>query len=129
TGEREPVYFCKAHYSSGNCPAPAAVRAERADACVRFALTDAILDGTLSSTMDAVSRYHQAQGAVEKAEGDLDSMADPGLLASLGIERYAAMAAQQREILREAQRALRETPAPGEAIVATIDLWGDDWPI
>ncbi len=129
TGKREPVYFCKRYRSSGDCTAPASARADRVDAVVASLLVDALSDGTLSATMDAVESYRQVAAAVERAQRDLDALADPRLLSGLGRESYVAMVQEQREILREAQRALRETPEPGAAVVPTADLFGMDWPI
>ena len=66
---------------------------------------------------------------MRQPQHDLDPLADPRLLSSFGAERFAAMAEQQREVLEEAKRVLRETPKPGEAVVPDVDLFGDEWTI
>ncbi|MDQ6810789.1 MAG: recombinase family protein, partial [Actinomycetota bacterium] len=127
---RGATYFCKTHFSSGKCEAPGAAKLHIVDTYVGAALSEALVDGTLQTTMDAVARYRRAVDAVADAERRLDELADPALLAALGSRRLTEAATAQRDLLTEAKRTLRETPTPGEAIEPTTDLWDPEaWPI
>jgi hypothetical protein len=129
-GTRAASYFCKGRFASGRCPAPASGRVTKVDGFVGPALSQALVDGTLRTTMDAIARYNDAVEAVEKAQRDLDALADNRLLAALGREGLTAMAEDQRAVLEAAKQELRNTPTPDDAIEPTADLWDPEtWPI
>jgi len=131
-GGNVPVYFCKSRYSGGNCPAPAAARVSFVDDFVIQALGEAATDGTLSATLDAISRYRRATDAVAKAEGDLHEIEeDTELVAALGVRGVAKLATKQRAVLDEAKRVLRETPTPADAIEPDQSFWfePETWPM
>ena len=129
TGDKNAIYFCKGRYSGSRCPARPAAQVRVVDQYVRDAFAVALFDGTLAMTMDAVSRYRNAEATVAKAQRDLDALADPRFLDSFGAERFASMVEKQRAVLDEAKRVLRETPKPGEAVQPDIDLFGPDWSV
>jgi len=127
-GDRPGRYFCRGDSAAGRCPEPAAAMLTKVDDYVREAITTALVDGTLKATQDAIRAYTRARDAVDKAQADLDALADVDLLAEFGPKRLAAMAAAQRAVLDEARAALAETPAPDSVIEPDSLLW-DKWDI
>ena len=127
-GERSGRYFCRGYSAAGRCPAPAAGMLTLVDDFVRESITTALVDGTLKATQDAIRAYTRARDAVEKAEADLDALADAKLLAEFGPIRLAAMAAQQRAVVDAAKATLADTPAPESVIEPDSLLW-DKWTI
>jgi len=130
-GERLASYRCSGNSAAGKCPAPGAARVALVDEYTRKALGLALADGTLSASMDAISRYTRAAQTVEKAKADLDALADTRLLAQFGPERLALMAEAQNVILEAARQALRDTPTPDSAIKPDDELFAglESWPI
>lgn len=132
--ERRASYVCKARFSGlrdGRCPAPASSAVEIVDGFVAKAISLAVVDGTLHTTLDAVARHERAVRARDKAQRDLDAIkSNPKLIASLGVEGVAEMAVAQKAVLDEARKELRATPAPRDAISPDAELWtGEQWDI
>jgi hypothetical protein len=104
------------------------------DAAVANALGIAVHDGTLSATLDVITRYRHAEEAVEQAEANLRELNESAtdLIASLGVARFREVARQQRAVVDEAKRVLRATPAPDGTIQPEMRFWDDDpepWPM
>jgi len=108
-GRRTASYMCRGRYATGICPAPAAARAEIVDAFVREVVVLALVEGILDRSLDQVLRYDQAQQAVANSQRDLDALANPDLLRTLGPERLAQMA----EPLKAAHEAAKQQPGSG----------------
>jgi DNA invertase Pin-like site-specific DNA recombinase len=126
-GRRTASYMCRGRYATGICPAPAAARAEIVDAFVREVVVLALVEGILDRSLDQVLRYDQAQQAVADTQRDLDALANPDLLRTLGPERLAQMAEPLRAAHEAARQQLRETPKPGEAVMPSPKMWAYGW--
>jgi DNA invertase Pin-like site-specific DNA recombinase len=126
-GRRTASYMCRGRYASGICPAPAAARAEIVDGFVREVVVLALVDGILDTSLDQVLRYDQARQAVANTQTDLDALANPDLLRTLGPERLAQMAEPLKAAYEAAREQLRETPKPGEAVVPSAKMWAYGW--
>lgn len=126
-GKRTASYMCRGRYAAGMCPAPAAARAEIVDAFVREVVLLALVEGTLDRSLDQVLRYEQAEQAVANTQRDLDALAHPDLLRTLGPERLAQMAEPLKAAHEAAKQQLRETPKPGEAVLPSPKMWAFGW--
>jgi DNA invertase Pin-like site-specific DNA recombinase len=131
-GKRGARYGCKGHSSAkGKCPAPASANVSAVDDYVEAAITQAITDGTLRATLDAVERYNAACRAVDQAQADLDAHKANAvrLVQSIGADGYAETAEALKAVLDEAKRSKRDTPRP-EDTLSPDTHWGTDlWPV
>lgn len=128
-GDARPVYACARYYGKSPCPAPATATLANVDNYVRQAISFAISEGSLAETVDAVQRRKEAESAVERAERELDELADLDLRRSLGKERHTAMTVEAKARLQTTRAALHEIEADGEEEVPApdADLWGEHW--
>jgi DNA invertase Pin-like site-specific DNA recombinase len=126
-GRRAARYCCRRHFASGSCPAPASGNVAAVDDFIVQAIDQAVGDGTVDSTIDAVARYSRAKAAVDQAQAELDGLKanSTSLVRSLGAEGYAAAATAQKDLLDAAKRGLREAPRPDDAIVPD-SFWGTE---
>jgi len=130
-GKRAARYGCKGHSSDKDCPAAASANVSAVDDFVEAAITQAITDGTLRATLDAVERYNAACSAVERAQADLDGHKANAarLVQSIGADGYAETAEALKAVLDQAKRAKRDTPRP-EDTLSPDTHWGTDlWPV
>jgi hypothetical protein len=127
-GKRAARYGCKGHTAGdGDCPAPASANVSAVDGYVEEAITQALTDGTLRATLDAVERYNAACRNVDQAQADLDAHKANAakLVRSLGADGYAETADALRAVLDQAKRAKRDTPRP-EDTLAPDTHWGTE---
>lgn len=130
-GKRAARYGCKGHSSERDCPAAASANVSAVDDFVEAAITQAITDGTLRATLDAVERYNAACRAVDRAQADLDAHKSNAarLVQSIGADGYAETAEALKAVLDQAKRSKRDTPRP-EDTLSPDTHWGTDvWPV
>jgi DNA invertase Pin-like site-specific DNA recombinase len=130
-GKRGARYGCKGHSSEKDCPATASANVSAVDDFVEAAITQAITDGTLRATLDAVERYNAACRAVDQAQANLDAHRANAarLVQSLGADGYAETAEALKSVLDQAKRSKRDTPRP-EDTLSPDTHWGTDlWPV
>jgi site-specific DNA recombinase len=126
-GKRAARYGCKGHSSGKDCPAAASANVSAVDDFVEAAITQALTDGTLRATLDAVERYNAACRAVDQAQADLDAHKANAakLVRSLGADGFAETADALRAVLDQAKRSKRDTPRP-EDTLAPDTHWGTE---
>lgn len=131
-GKRAPSYGCTGHTSGdGKCPAPASASLAAVDAFVEEAITTALVEGTLRTTVDAAERYARVVRARDKAQATLDGIKakSTDLTDQLGLDGFAQVVKDHKDALDEAKAALRETPKPDDTILPDTH-WGTDlWPV
>jgi DNA invertase Pin-like site-specific DNA recombinase len=131
-GKRAPSYGCTGHTSAdGKCPAPASASLSAVDDFVEEAISTALVEGTLRTTVDAAERYARVVRARDRAQEALDGIKAKSveLTTQLGVDGFAQVVADHRAALDEAKAALRETPKPDDTIMPDTH-WGTDlWTI
>ncbi|HEX3733770.1 MAG TPA: recombinase family protein [Solirubrobacterales bacterium] len=136
TGERLPTYSCAAHFASGDCQAPAAIKAALLDAHVVNLLRDND-ESVASAAVSAEQRYLAAREAAREAEAALDAWVnDPAIAMSIGAERFRRGLLVRQEAFEGARRELWDLDDAGiseDAPVVWIDgkphvyeVWGKD---
>jgi DNA invertase Pin-like site-specific DNA recombinase len=114
-GKREASYTCAKHFSTGNCPAPAAMRVARVDGYLMFLLQQPeVLDAIATSGASAETRWLEARTVVEDAEAELDHWVEtPGMRVTLGDTKFERGITVRAEALDAARRALWALDDPG----------------
>jgi hypothetical protein len=128
--KRRAVYYCRQH-KPGDCEAPASAVAKHVDAYVRDAFAVALFDGTLETTVDAAADYNRKLEVVEKAHNKLDAHARSysKFVDRFGEDAFYTVADELEAEKLAAEEDLYRAIKPGQVIVPTADLFGEEWPI
>lgn len=132
TGERTPSYYCRGHYATGRCPAPASVRASTVDPYVEERFLEALAadGGVLAEAHAAQERIGELQRVLEATEHELDVYLGSELMSVIGQERFLEGVRSRQDAVDRARSDL--AGVRGQTMIAEDLTDGDllrSWPL